>query len=217
MGRTASHRQMMMRNMVTSLFENERVVTTEAKAKAVKPLAEKMITLAKRGDLHARRLALGILTKKSVTHKLFSEIKDRYMERAGGYASVVKLGPRKGDAAEMAVLQLIKPEDAVKPSKKKGKKKKGLAKKAAEQTRAAQKEEKPAKAEAQAPVAPEETAPAAAVEAAPGIEAETTPEVDNQAQVEAAPAEQAEETPVAEADTEAKADDDPKAESETEK
>jgi large subunit ribosomal protein L17 len=213
---------MMMRNMVTSLFEFERVVTTEAKAKAVKPLAEKMITLAKRGDLHARRQALGILTKKSVTHKLFSEIKDRYMDRAGGYASMVKIGPRKGDAAEMAVLQLIKPEDATKASKKKARKKKGAPKKAAQPTQAAPKED--AQVKAVPATTEEETAPKVEAENAPETEAapttetepgsETKPEVDNQAQVEAAPAEKAEETPAAEAETEAKADDDPKVETE---
>jgi large subunit ribosomal protein L17 len=147
LGRTASHRNAMMRNMVTSLFEYDRVVTTEAKAKALKPLAEKMITLAKRGDLHARRQALSVLTKKSVTHKLFADIKDRYMDRAGGYTSIVKIGPRRGDCAEMAVLELIKPEDQDK-AKKKSKKKKSPKKKEAP------------KAEAQAPK--EEAAPAEA-------------------------------------------------------
>jgi large subunit ribosomal protein L17 len=124
LGRTASHRRAMLRNMVTSLFEHERITTTEVKAKALKPLAEKMITLAKRGDLHARRQALSVLTKKDVTHKLFSEIKDRYMDRAGGYITIVRVGVRQGDCAEMAVIQLIKPDDRVKTTRKKPRRKK---------------------------------------------------------------------------------------------
>lgn len=124
LGRTTSHRKAMMRNMVTSLIEHERIVTTEVKAKAVRPLVEKMITLAKRGDLHARRLALAVLTKKSVTHKLFSGIKDRFMDRAGGYTSIVRIGPRHGDAAPMAVLELINPEQRAKEAKKTKKAKK---------------------------------------------------------------------------------------------
>jgi len=129
LNRTTSHRKAMLRNMVTSLFEHERVVTTQAKAKALKPLADKMITLAKRGDLHARRSALAVLTKKSVTHKLFAEIKDRYMDRPGGYTSIVRIGPRRGDAAEMAVLELLQPEQKTK-SKKKTRKKRAEGKKA---------------------------------------------------------------------------------------
>jgi len=88
LNRTASHRKAMFRNMVTSLFEHESIVTTHAKAKALRPLADKMITLAKRGDLHSRRQVLAILTKKSVTHKLFSDIKDRYMDISSGYTTL---------------------------------------------------------------------------------------------------------------------------------
>lgn len=193
LGRTTSHRKAMVRNMLTSLFEHERVVTTEAKAKTIKPLAEKMITMAKRGDLHARRQVLSILQKKSVAHKLFAEIKDRYMERAGGYTSLVKTGFRRGDAAPMAVLELIKPED--KSAKKKAKKKKPAAKKT--EAKAAPKE----KAEAKA-VAPAEP------------EAETKPET---AEVEAAEAETAAvETPAETAETEAEPAAEEKAEGEEE-
>jgi len=144
--------------MVTSLFEHERIVTTQAKARSVRPFAEKLITLAKRGDLHSRRLALAVITKKSVTHKLFSEIKDRFIDRSGGYTSMVKLEPRRGDAAPMAVLQLIKPQEEAKKQKKT--KKKGAAKKKADTKTAA----KPApKTQAQPPEEPpvvKETAPA---------------------------------------------------------
>ena len=121
LNRSTSHRKAMFRNMVTSFFEHERIVTTEAKAKALRPLAEKMITLAKRGDLHSRRQALAVLTKKSVTHKLFDEIGSRYMESSGGYTTIAKLEPRRGDAAPMAVIELINPEKTSSPKKKKTK------------------------------------------------------------------------------------------------
>lgn len=156
LNRTASHRKAMMRNMITSLFEHERVVTTKAKAKAVQPLAEKMITLAKRGDLHARRQALAVLTKKSVTHKLFSEVKDKYMDRSGGYTSIVKIGFRRGDAAELAVLQLIDPEDWAKAKKKVRKRRGVFRRKAASEAKDAPKKETALapKPEAAAPPAP---------------------------------------------------------------
>lgn len=109
LGRTASHRNAMMRNMVTSLFECERITTTLVKAKALRSLADKVVTLAKRGDLHASRLAETILTKKDVVGKLFKEAQERYMDRPSGYTTLVKVAPRKGDAAPMAVLELIKP------------------------------------------------------------------------------------------------------------
>ncbi len=121
LNRSTSHRKAMFRNMVTSFFEHESIVTTEAKAKALRPLAEKMITLAKRGDLHSRRQALAVLTKKSVTHKLFDEIGSRYMESSGGYTTIAKLEPRRGDAAPMAVIELINLEKTSSPKKKKRK------------------------------------------------------------------------------------------------
>ena len=97
LGRNPSHRRAMLRNMVTSLFKYEQIVTTDAKAKALRPVAEKMITLAKRGDLHARRQALAYIQDKGVTHRLFDEIKDRYLDRQGGYVRVIKKSTRKGD------------------------------------------------------------------------------------------------------------------------
>lgn len=109
LGRTASHRHAMMRNMVTSLFEYERITTTLVKARALRSLADKVITLAKKGDLHASRLAENILTKKGVVSKLFKEARERYMDRPSGYATLVKVAARKGDAAPMAVLELVKP------------------------------------------------------------------------------------------------------------
>jgi large subunit ribosomal protein L17 len=110
----------MFRNMVTSLFKHEQIETTDAKAKQLRPVAEKMITLAKRGDLHARRQVLAYMKDKAVTHRLFEEIKDRYLDRQGGYVRIVKKGTRKGDSAPISVIQLLPGEEAKKKAKKKG-------------------------------------------------------------------------------------------------
>ena len=107
LGRSASHRTAMYRNLVTSLFEHERVRTTDAKAKALRGLADRMITLGKRGDLHARRQALRVLRSRSVTAKVFDELADRYRDRAGGYTRVLKLGNRVGDAAPVSIIELV--------------------------------------------------------------------------------------------------------------
>ena len=107
LGRTSSHRTAMFRNMVTSLFEHERIVTTEKKAKELKPIAEKMITLAKRGDLHARRQALSYIQSKDVVAKLFDEIQNQFTDRPGGYTRIIKTGIRQGDAAPMAIIELV--------------------------------------------------------------------------------------------------------------
>jgi large subunit ribosomal protein L17 len=107
LGRTSSHREAMFRNMVTSLFEHERIVTTEHKAKELRPIAEKMITLAKRGDLHARRQALSYMRSKNVVAKLFEQIKDQFADRNGGYTRIIRTGVRLGDAAPMAIIELV--------------------------------------------------------------------------------------------------------------
>jgi len=107
LGRTTSHRLAMVRNMVTSLIEHERIVTTAPKAKEVRMVAEKMITLAKRGDLHARRQALSFMQDKNVVAKLFGPLKDEYMTRNGGYTRIIRTGNRIGDAASMAILELV--------------------------------------------------------------------------------------------------------------
>jgi len=111
LGRNTSHRRAMLRNMVTSLFKYEQIETTDAKAKAIRPIAEKMITLAKRGDLHARRQALSYMQDKEVTHRLFDELKDRYLNRQGGYLRIIKKGLRKGDGASVSVVQLLGKEE----------------------------------------------------------------------------------------------------------
>jgi large subunit ribosomal protein L17 len=107
LGRDSAHRKALYSNLAGALIEHGRIKTTQAKAKAVKPFAEQMITLGKRGDLHARRLALAELRSQDVVHLLFAEVAPRFAERAGGYTRIVKLGPRLGDAAEMVYLELV--------------------------------------------------------------------------------------------------------------
>jgi len=121
LGRTTAHRQMLLRNLVTSLIDKERVRTTTAKAKEARPLAEKVITLGKEGTLAARRRALAVLTKEETATRLFETIAPRFSERSGGYTRIVKLGPRKGDGAEMAELELLGSEFKKKEKKKKDK------------------------------------------------------------------------------------------------
>lgn len=107
LGRTPSHRKAMFRNMVTSLLQHERIVTTEVKAKEIGRLAEKMITLGKRGDLHARRQAVAFIRSNEVVKRVFTEYARRYSDRAGGYTRVLKLEPRAGDNAPMALVELV--------------------------------------------------------------------------------------------------------------
>ncbi len=107
LGRNTSHKRAMLRNMVTSLFEHERLVTTTPKAKELRRVADKMITLAKRGDLHARRQALSYIRDKNIVAKLFDEIKESYMDRNGGYTRIIQTGNRVGDAAPMAIIELV--------------------------------------------------------------------------------------------------------------
>jgi large subunit ribosomal protein L17 len=110
----------MMRNMVTSLFAHEQIETTDAKAKVIRPVAEKMITLAKRGDLHARRQALGYMQDNAVVHKLFDQAKERYTDRQGGYLRIVKKGVRKGDGAPVSIVQLLSADENAASRKVKG-------------------------------------------------------------------------------------------------
>ena len=107
LGRDSAHRKALYANLACSLIEHGRIRTTEAKAKAVKPYAERLITLARRGDLHARRQALSELRSQEVVHKLFADVAPRMADRPGGYSRIVKLGRRQGDAAEMVYLELV--------------------------------------------------------------------------------------------------------------
>jgi large subunit ribosomal protein L17 len=107
LGGSPAHQRLMLANLATSLFEHGRITTTEAKAKRLRPLAEKLITFAKRGDLHARRQVMTTVRDKAVVHTLFAEIGPRFENRPGGYTRIVKVGPRKGDNAPMAIIELV--------------------------------------------------------------------------------------------------------------
>ena len=107
LGRTTDHRKAMLRAMVTFLLENGQIETTVTRAKEVRAVAEKMITIAKTNDLHSKRQVMAYVTKESVAKKLFDEIAPNYADRQGGYTRIIKTGPRRGDAAEMALMQLV--------------------------------------------------------------------------------------------------------------
>ena len=107
LGKTTDQRMAMLRQQVTDFLDNGKMETTVTRAKEIKPMAEKMITLGKKADLAAYRQALAFITKEDVAHKLFTEMNQKYMSRDGGYTRIVRMGPRKGDAAEMAIIQLV--------------------------------------------------------------------------------------------------------------
>lgn len=152
LGRTTSHRWAMFRNMLTSFFEWEKIETTSSKAKGLRPLAEKIITLGKRGDLAARREVLRLIANKKVVQKLFTEIAPKFKSRAGGYTRIIRAGFRPGDSAPMSIIEIISEEKEA--AKKKGVKKKQIAGKS--KTKAT-KEVKKAKASKVAPQPKEET------------------------------------------------------------
>lgn len=102
-----AHERLLLANLASDLFMHDKVTTTEAKAKAVRPLAEKLITKARKGDIHSRRVVLKTITNKDAVHRLFDEVAPRYVERPGGYTRITKLGPRRGDGAEEALIELV--------------------------------------------------------------------------------------------------------------
>ncbi len=106
-GGTPAHERLIMANLATDLFVHEKVTTTSAKAKALRPFAEKLITKARKGDLHSRRVVLKTITDKAAVAKLFEEVAPRYSDRPGGYTRITKLGPRRGDGAEEAIIELV--------------------------------------------------------------------------------------------------------------
>ncbi len=110
LGGSAAHQRHILANLATALFQHGRITTTEAKAKRLRPVAERLITFAKRGDMHARRHVLTVVTDKGVVHQLFTEIAPEFSERDGGYTRITKIGPRKGDNAAMAVIELVRGE-----------------------------------------------------------------------------------------------------------
>jgi len=180
LGGGPAHERLLLANLAAALFTHESIQTTETKAKRLRPLAERLITFAKRGDLHARRRVLSVIADKGVVHKLFAEIAPQVENREGGYTRITKTGFRKGDNAPMAVIELVLEPVVKKPSAKKA----AAAKEAA----------KPAKAEKPA------------VEETPADEAEATAEV---VEAES-PAEESPEAPVEETAAEAPAEDDAK-------
>jgi large subunit ribosomal protein L17 len=150
LGGSAAHQQIILANLASQLFEHGRIVTTEAKAKRLRPLAEKLITKAKRGDIHSRRLVLTTVKDKGVVHTLFTEIAPSLADREGGYTRITKVGPRKGDNAPMALIELVK--ESVEESRKANAKVATPAKKAA--AKKAAKSSSPALAASAAPAAP---------------------------------------------------------------
>jgi large subunit ribosomal protein L17 len=162
LGGSPSHERLMLANLATSLFEHDRITTTEAKAKRLRPLAERLITFAKRGDLHARRQVMTVIRDKDVVHKLFAEIGPKFAERAGGYTRIVKTGPRKGDNAPMAVIELVEALTAAQSVVKEGEKARG--------TRTAAKKAPSGRTKEIAEDASAESATAAAVAAEAGAE-----------------------------------------------
>jgi large subunit ribosomal protein L17 len=118
LGGSPAHQRHMMANLATALFEHGRITTTEARARRLRPVAERLITFAKRGDLHARRRVLTTVTDRDVVHQLFSEIGPRFESREGGYTRITKIGPRKGDNAPMAVIELMPEESEARPRRR---------------------------------------------------------------------------------------------------
>jgi len=166
LGGSPAHQRLIMANLATQLFEHGRIVTTEAKAKRLRPLAEKLITKAKRGDIHSRRLVLMTVRDKGVVHTLFTEIAPSLADREGGYTRITKVGPRKGDNAPMALIELV--QESVEDSRKANAKVAAPAKKAP-----AKKAAKSSSAGSAAPAAP--VVPAAPVAADAKPEAEESP------------------------------------------
>lgn len=164
LGGSPAHERMMLANLATSLFRHGKITTTETKARRLRPLAEQLITKAKRGDLHSRRRVLTVVRDKDVVFELFDQIAPRYANRNGGYTRIVKTGPRKGDAAPMAIIELVEELVVAEPPAKAAKK---TARKAASQRD---------KVEALAPEEDEPKAAAKADEASDATETDTTPE-----------------------------------------
>ncbi|MEY3662039.1 MAG: ribosomal protein [Actinomycetota bacterium] len=161
MGGSPAHERLILANLATALFEHGRITTTEARARRLRPVAERLITISKKGDLHARRRVLTVIRNKDVVHTLFAEIGPRYENREGGYTRIVKIGPRKGDNAPMAVIELVEVLDAARAAE-------GVARRAA-------KEAEMAKAAKDAAAAKEAAAAAAVAPAVDEIAAEDAP------------------------------------------
>jgi large subunit ribosomal protein L17 len=194
LGGSPAHQKLIVANLATSLFEHGRITTTEAKARVLRPVAERLITKAKKGDLHNRRQVLRTIRDKGVVHALFEEIAPRFAERPGGYTRITKIGPRKGDNAPMAVIELVTEAYAPKPrsTRKSAQSSTPAADASAEVTDEATEEPTDASAEAAEPAdAPEPAEAVAPVEAEPseGVEAEQADE--GEAEATSGPADKA--------------------------
>jgi large subunit ribosomal protein L17 len=161
LGGSAAHQRHLLANLATALFEHGKITTTEAKARRLRPYAERLITFAKRGDLSARRQVLTVVTDKSVVHTLFTEIGPQFATRQGGYTRITKIGPRKGDNAPLAVIELVQEEAEARPRRRRGRRPQPAARPAAAAGKAA-----PASGEAEA----------ADVDATAEVDADTAPE-----------------------------------------
>lgn len=168
MGGSAAHQRHLLSNLATALFEHGKITTTEARARRLRPYAERLITFAKRGDLSARRQVLTVVTDKSVVHTLFTEIGPQFATREGGYTRITKIGPRKGDNAPLAVIELVQEEAEAKPRRRRARRSQPAARPAA--SAAAEATEAPAD-EADAEVADAEVADAEVTAEAPEAEA----------------------------------------------
>ena len=176
LGGSPAHERHILANLATALFEHGKITTTEAKARRLRPVAEKLITFAKRGDLHARRQVLTMVTDKGVVHTLFADIAPEYSERNGGYTRITKIGPRKGDNAAMAVIELVKGEPVSSKPRRRARRTepKPTSAAAASATAATEAAEEAATAEAAAETAVEAAAADAAAETANAVAEETS-------------------------------------------
>jgi len=180
LGGSSAHQRHMLANLATALFEHGKITTTEARARRLRPYAERLITFAKRGDLHARRQVLSVVSDKVVVHNLFAEIGPSFAGRDGGYTRITKVGPRKGDNAALAVIELIREEAEAKPSRRRRARRPGSTAPARGRGRAATQEAPVAEeadeattAEAEAPEAAEAEAPEAETAETHTAEADT--------------------------------------------
>lgn|SRR5690606_27206267 len=187
LGGSPAHERLMLANLATSLFEHGRITTTEAKARRLRPLAEKLITKAKRGDLHNRRQIMKVIRNKDVVHKLIAEIGPHFADRPGGYVRITKTLPRKGDNAAMAVIELVQEKVAAKAKRTAKKAAKAETKPAAEETKAEAAEAKAEAAEEQAEANAEATTEAAEEAKAEDAAAEQADQAEEPAEQAAEP------------------------------
>jgi large subunit ribosomal protein L17 len=168
MGGSPAHERLILANLATALFEHGRITTTEARARRLRPVAERLITISKKGDLHARRRVLTVIRNKDVVHTLFAEIGPRYENREGGYTRIVKIGPRKGDNAPMAVIELVEALDAARAAE-------GVARRAAKEAEMAKaaKDAAAAKEAAAAAVVVDEVVADSAADSSEAVESES--------------------------------------------